>query len=82
MKMVQCINLYLKKKVKLKPIYISHAMRHELNFAFMPLTSLIVAKFAAHPWMDVEEPNQNDEQEQCEFAFLGSLFFSAKNKLL
>ena len=61
---------------------ISHAMRHELNFALMPITNLIVAKFAAHPQMDVEEPNQNVEQEQCKFAFLGSLFFSPKNKLL
>lgn len=48
----------------------------------MPITNLIVAKFAAHPQMDVEEPNQNVEQEQCKFAFLGSLFFSPKNKLL
>lgn len=35
----------------------------------MPLTSLIVAKFTAHPQMDVEEPNQNVEQKQCKFAF-------------
>lgn len=44
-------------------------MRHELNVAFMSLTSLIVAKFTAHPQMDVEEPNQNVEQEQRNFAF-------------
>ena len=48
---------------------ISHALRHELNFVFMSLTNLIVAKFTAHPQMDVEEPNQNVEQEQRKFAF-------------
>ena len=41
----------------------------------MPLTSLIVAKFTAHPQMDVEEPNQNVEQKQCKFAFLNSSIF-------
>ena len=44
-------------------------MRHELNFAFMSLTSLIMTKFIAHSQMDVEEPNQNVEQKQCKFAF-------------
>ena len=48
---------------------ISHALRHELNFVFMSLTSLIVAKFTAHPQMDVEEPNQDVEQEQRKLAF-------------
>ena len=44
-------------------------MRHELNFAFMSFTSLIVTKFIANSQMDIEEPNQNVEQEQCKFAF-------------
>ena len=48
---------------------ISHATKHELNFVFMSFTSLIVAKFTAHPQINFEEPNQNVEQEGCKFAF-------------
>ena len=47
---------------------ISYAMKHELYFAFIFLTSLIVTTFIAHSQMDVEEPNHNVEQEQCKFA--------------
>ena len=50
-------------------VFISHAMKHELNFVFMSFTSLIVAKFTAHPQINFEEPNQNVEQERCKFAF-------------
>ena len=57
-------------------------MRHELNVAFMSLTSLIDAKFTAHPQMDVEEPNQNAEQEQRNFAYFisPSIFFTKRTK--
>ena len=43
-------------------------MKHELYFAFMFLTSLIVTTFIAHSQMYIDEPNQNVEQEQCKFA--------------